>query len=538
VTLAALVKLCQDLADSRSRRFKIERTAQFLRNLSPDEIPAAVAFLTARPFPTSDPRVADVSWATLSEAEASAGSPASAPSLTLLDVAGAFADIAAASGPGSRRAKGERLRDLLRRATADERHMIANILLGELRIGLHDGLVQEAIAQAVGADPALVRRASLVLSDLAEVARIALTQGAEGLRQVGVRVGVPLLPMLAELAQDFGEVFGAHGGRTALEFKYDGARIQVHKQGEAVRIWSRGLADVTDSLPEIVEIARGDLRAETVIVDGEVVAVGPDGRPLPFQELMRRYRRTHEIEETARQIPVALYLFDCLLVDDRPLIDEPAETRWAELHRITGGRYLACRVLASDTAAAQAFLKAALAAGHEGVMAKDPASPYAPGCRGKRWFKIKPAKTIDCVIVAADWGSGRRHGWLSNYHLAVADGTGRFALVGKTFKGLTDDEFRAMTARLQSLAIEEHGATVTVRPEVVVEVAYDEIQRSPRYPSGLALRFARIVRLRDDKSPVQATTLAELRRLYDRQFASKSPHVSRCRGDSRSRHDS
>jgi DNA ligase-1 len=522
VTLAAFVSLCQDLAGSRSRRFKTERTAQFLRSLSADEISTAVAFLTARPFPASDPRVVDVSWATLREVEASAGSPAPAPGLTLLDVAGAFADIAAASGPGSRRAKADRLRDLLRRATADERRTIANILLGEMRIGLHDGLIQDAIAQAAGADPARVRRAALFLSDLAEVARIALTQGADGLRQVGIRVGVPLLPMLAELARDFSEVFAAHGGRTALEFKYDGARIQLHKQGEAVRIWSRRLTDVTESLPEVAAIARRDFAAETVIVDGEVVAVGPDRRPRPFQELMRRYRRVHAIEQAADEIPVVLYLFDCLLVDGRALIDEPSWARWAELERVTGGRHLARRVLTTDSGAAEAFLREALAAGHEGLVAKDPTSPYTPGRRGKRWFKVKPAETVDCVIIAADWGSGRRRGWLSNYHLAVADGAGGFVHVGKTFKGLTDDEFRAVTTRLQSLKVEDNGSTVTVRPGVVVEVAYNEIQRSPRYPSGLALRFARISRIREDKSPAQATTLAELRRLYDRQFASKS----------------
>ena len=522
MTLAAFTTLCRELAGSRSRLFKTERTAEFLRSLSGDEIPAAVAFLTARPFPASDPRVVDVSWATLGEVMESAEPPTADPGLTLLDVAGAFADIATAAGPGSRRAKSERLRDLLRRATAGERRIIANILLGEMRIGLHDGLIQDAIAKAVGTDPAQVRRAALLLSDLAEVARIALTEGVGGLQRVGIRLFVPLLPMLAELAKDFTEVFAAHGGRTALEFKYDGARIQLHKQGNTVRIWSRRLTDVTGSMPEIVAIAQRYLRADDVILDGEVVAVGPDGRPLPFQELMRRYRRVHKIEETAREIPVVLHLFDCLLVDGRSLIDESYEARWAELELVTGGRHLARRVLATDIGEAEVFLNEALAAGHEGLVAKDLTSPYTPGSLGKRWFKVKPAETVDCVIIAADWGSGRRRGWLSNYHLAVADGAGGFAHVGKTFKGLTDDEFRAMTDRLQLLKIEGNDHTLTVRPEVVVEVAYNEIQRSPRYPSGFALRFARIARIREDKSPAQATALAELRRLYERQFGSKS----------------
>jgi DNA ligase-1 len=437
-------------------------------------------------------------------------------------VANAFAEIAEASGPGSKRAKTDRLRDLVDQATSEERRIIGNILVGEMRIGLHDGLVQEAIAEAAGVDLERVRRAGLFLSDLSEVARIALTEGAGGLERVRIRLFVPLLPMLAELSEDFAEVFEAHAGRTALEFKYDGARIQLHKQGDLVRIWSRRLTEVTNSLPEVVEIARRDLRGDSLILDGEVVAVGADGRPLPFQELMRRYRRVHGIEAAAREIPLVLYLFDCLMLDGRSLIDEPYEARWTVLERFTGARHLARRIIPANAAEAEAFLAEALAAGHEGIMAKDVASPYAPGSRGKRWFKIKPAETVDCVITAADWGSGRRRGWLSNYHLAVAGGAGGFAPIGKTFKGLTDDEFRTMTARLQGLKTHDDGYTVTVRPEVVVEVAYNEIQRSPQYSSGFALRFARIARIREDKGPKQATSLDELRALYERQFAAKS----------------
>jgi DNA ligase-1 len=522
VTFAEFAALCQDLAGSRSRLLKTDRTADFLRRLAPDEIATAVAFLTARPFPAADPRVVEVSWATLSSVMESAGSPRTVPDLTVMDVATAFAAIAAAGGRGSRRAKTERLRELLSRATADERRIIGNILLGEMRIGLHDGLIQDAIAKAAGADPTQVRRAGLFLSDLAEVARIALTEGPLGLQQVNVRLFVPLLPMLAELAEDVDEALEAHHNRTALEYKYDGARIQLHRQGDLVRIWSRRLTEVTASLPEVVEIARRDLRADSLILDGEVVAVGAEGRPLPFQELMRRFRRVHAIEAMAKDIPIVLRLFDCLLVDGRPLVDEPYEARWAQLERVTPDAYLARRIVTGDSAEAKAFQTEALAAGHEGLMAKELSSPYAPGGRGKRWFKIKQAETIDCVIIAADWGSGRRRGWLSNYHLAVADGAGGFAPVGKTFKGLTDEEFRDMTARLRALEVHDDGYTVTVRPEVVVEVAYNEIQRSPQYSSGFALRFARVTAIREDKSASEATMLSQLRGLFERQFASKS----------------
>lgn len=529
MSFAEFAALCRELASTRSRLKKTALTAEFLRRLTPEEIPNAVAFLTGRPFPASDPRVIEVSWATISDVFQHAGLAPATASLELLDVAHGFADVAAATGAGSRRAKVERLAGLLSRATEDERQIVRQILLSEMRIGLHDGLIQDALARAAGVELDLIRRSALFLSDLSEVARIALAEGADGLGRVSVQLFVPLLPMLAELSEGFDDVFEAHGSRTALEYKYDGARIQLHKQGDRVRIWSRRLTEVTDSLPDIVAIAQRDLRADPVILDGEVVAVGADGRPLPFQELMRRFRRIHEIEATARGIPLVLHFFDCLLLDGRSLIDEPYEARWAALEGVTGGNYLARRILPVDRAAAETFLAEALAAGHEGVMAKALHSPYAPGSRGKRWFKVKPAETVDCVITAADWGSGRRRGWLSNYHLAVADegvphpdGAEGFAPVGKTFKGLTDAEFREMTERLQALKIRDDGYTVRVRPEIIVEVAYNEIQRSPIYSSGFALRFARIARIRDDKGPQQATTLAELRALYERQFAAKS----------------
>ena len=516
---AEFCAVCHRLESTRGRLEKVALAANFLTRLYPEEIPWAVAFLTGRPFPASDPRVLELSWSALAKLPPIAARPASR--LTLLDVAASFAAIAAAKGKGSRQGKIARLAALFGKATEDEQSILRRILHGEMRIGLHDGLVEEAIAKASGADLATVRRAALFLSDLSEVARIALTQGAAGLKQVGISLFIPLLPMLSELAEDFSEILAAHRARTALEFKYDGARIQIHKRGDLVRIWSRRLTEVTSSLPDIVDVARG-LKGETFILDGEVVALGRNGRPLPFQDLMRRFRRVHRVEALVKEIPLVLYLFDCLFVDDQSLIDEPYDERWVKLTRLTAGAHLAKRTVATAEDAAKSFLQQALSEGHEGVMAKDPASPYLPGNRGKRWFKVKPAVTIDCVIVAADRGSGRRRGWLSNYHLAVIDEAGGFAPVGKTFKGLTDQEFTEMTAKLRSLEVEDDGYTVTVRPEIVVEVTYNEIQRSPQYSSGFALRFARITRIREDKAPHQATTLTELRELYEHQFLSKS----------------
>jgi DNA ligase-1 len=512
---ADFAALGRRLERARGRLEKRDEVARFLRALAPDEISAAVAFLGGRTFPASDPRVLGIRGLPRDSTGALVAEP-----LSLIDVSDAFADVAAAVGAGVRRARDERLARLAARASADEREFLNRIIGGEMRTGVSDGLLLEAIAVAWGVELAAARRASLFLGDLAAVATLAAGGGAAAVAGASPRPFVPLLPMLAEIADDFGAVLAAHGGRTGLEYKYDGARIQLHRAGDRVQVWTRRLSDVTRSLPDVVEIALRDLSRAPFILDGEVVALDAGGRPLPFQELMRRFRRVHGVEALVREMPLALHFFDCLMADGRSLIDEPYESRWQTLTVVTGGRYLAERRIVGDEAEAAAFRAAALAAGHEGVMGKDLASTYEPGGRGKRWFKLKAAETIDCVIVAADRGSGRRVGWLSNYHLAVRDSE-TFADVGKTFKGFTDAQFVEMTERLWKLAAADDGYTVRVRPEIVVEVEYNEIQKSPTYASGLALRFARIARVRDEKAPEQATTLDELRHLYERQFQTK-----------------
>ena len=542
IELARLSELCARLRASPGRLNKLALLADYLRALPPDSVATAVAFLTGRAFPRSDPRVLGVRWlpapdeipmtARTSAADQSAagegtpsgGAPAGTASLTLQDVAEAFAGIADASGAGSRRVRDDLLRALASRATAEERETLQRIIVGELRTGVSDGLVLEAIARAFGAPLESTRRAVLRLGDLSAVAALAARDGAAALTAASVQPGVPLLPMLAQIAEDFDEVLEAHGGTSALEYKYDGARIQLHREGERVWIFTRRLSDVTRSLPDVVEMAQRELANAPLILDGEVLALDTAGRPLPFQELMRRFRRVHEVERLVGEMPLTLYFFDCLMIGGRSLLDEPYERRWEALSAVTGGRHLAERVLVSSVEAARQFRDRALAAGHEGVVAKDLRSTYEPGGRGKRWFKLKVPETVDCVIIAVDRGSGRRSGWLSNYHLAVRDGD-TFADVGKTFKGFTDRQFVEMTERLWGLAASDDGYTVRVRPEVVVEVAYNEIQKSPTYRSGMALRFARITRVRDDKAPGDATTLDELRELYERQFATKGRSV-------------
>jgi DNA ligase-1 len=513
--LSDLAMLRARVAASSGRLEKRRLVAEYLRELSPEDLPRAVNYLSGRAFPASDPRVLNVRGLPAPTATASASAP-----LTLADVAQAFGDVAEANGAGARRLRESRLRELAERASEAERDLLQRVIYGEMRMGLSEGLVLEAIAEAAGVTLSAVRRAALVTGDLTAVAALALGEGPQTLSAAQPRVFVPLLPMLAEIAGDVAEALAAHGGTSAAEYKYDGARIQLHSDGERVAIWSRRLSDVTRSLPDIVEVARRDLRSPPFILDGEVVALDAAGRPLPFQELMRRFRRVRGVEAAAGALPLTLHLFDCLMAEGRSLLDEPYAHRWEALERVTGGRWLAERAVISSAGEGEAFMARALAAGHEGVMVKDMQSLYEPGGRGKRWFKLKTALSVDCVIVAADRGSGRRVGWLSNYHLAVREGDG-WSEVGKTFKGLTDREFTEMTERLRALASEDDGYTVRVRPDVVVEVEYNEIQKSPTYPSGLALRFARIARLREDKSPGQATTLEELRHLYERQFATK-----------------
>src|SRR5213592_363990 len=509
-----LVSLCLELERTPARLEKLRLVAGFLRALPAEDVATAVLFLTGRAFPPADPRALGIRWLP------SADEPTAGPPLSFADVAAAFAAIAETQGQGARQSKERLVGQLLARASQPEREILARVVSGEMRTGVSDGLVLEAIAQVAAAPVGAVRRAALRLGDLSTVAGLGVTGGAAALAAATARPGVPLLPMLAEIAADVDEALAAHRGRSALEFKYDGARIQLHRDGDGVAVWTRRLSDVTRSLPDVVAIARRDLGHAPFILDGEVLALDPAGRPLPFQELMRRFRRVHDVARLVREMPLALHFFDCLMAGGRSLIDAPYRERWDALVAVTGGRHLAERAIVTSTAAADEFLARALAAGHEGVMAKDLASTYEPGGRGKRWFKLKAAETVDCVIVAVDRGSGRRRGWLSNYHLAVLDGE-TFAEVGKTFKGLTDAQFVEMTERLWKLATADDGYTVRVRPEVVVEVEYNEIQKSPTYPSGHALRFARIARVRDDKAPGQATTLGELRHLYERQFQTK-----------------
>ena len=516
---------CRALESTTKRTEKIAHLVKFLKSINRSEVVPAVCFLTGRPFPESDPRVLDVGGQTIWKINRHSGqSTLISRPVTILEVYDTFAKISIASGTGSRQRKENLVDALLSRLAEADVDYLMRIVFGEMRIGAVEGIMLDAIADATMVSPNLVRRGYMLLGDVTKVAELALTKGSEALKQIGVTLFEPIKPMLAEMAQDAQEVLREHGGVTALEFKYDGARIQIHRKNDEIRIFSRRLTDVTSSLPDIVQLARERIRSGEFLVEGEAVAIGKGQKPLPFQDLMRRFRRIHNVERMVEEIPLKLFLFDVIFLDGRLLIDAPYEERWTELELLTDSELLATRIVTGDLETARKLLDSALRAGHEGLMAKDLKSTYTPGVRGKKWFKIKPAEKLDLVIVAADWGSGRRRGWLSNYHLGTRDDeSGEYLVVGKTFKGLNDEEFTKITKKLLELKIRETDYTVYVKPSIVVEVAFNEIQRSPHYKSRFALRFARITRIREDKQPEDADSLGRLQRVYEGQFKYTAP---------------
>jgi DNA ligase-1 len=549
---AKLAHLGEQLERTTKRLELAALLADFLRGLPPEEIPPAVRLTIGQVFPEWDGRALNVSWKAvmavmggLTDAspavhdqisaqavdggqavrmllEQARRQPPSPPLLTILEVFHTFEDIAETAGKGSQARKEALLQGLLVRATPVEAKYLVKVIYQEMRHGVSEGIMLDAIAKAAGVKTRLVRRANQLWGDLGEVALVALSEGEAGLKKATVRLFRPLKPMLAQTAGDLIEAFERYEGRLALEYKLDGARVQIHRRGDEVRIYSRHLAEVTASLPDVVAEVQDKLAAEEAILEGEAVAVDAQGRPLPFQHLMRRFRRKHAVAATVEEIPIELHLFDALYLNGKTLVDAPCQERWAALGKAVGKLNLVRRLIPKTVEEGEAFAEAAYRDGHEGVMAKDLDSAYTPGVRGKSWLKLKRVLSLDLVIVAADWGYGRRHGWLSNYHLAARDAdSGQYRVVGKTFKGLTDGQFQEMTERLLALERSRKGGTVFVQPQVVVEVLFNEIQESRQYRSGLALRFARISRVRDDKTPAEADTIQTLRQLYDQQFQYK-----------------
>jgi DNA ligase-1 len=504
VRFAEVVATAEAVTATRARSKKVAALAHLLGRLSAVEVPVVVSILAGAP---RQGRIG-IGWRTVAAVEVPA---AAEPTLEVADVDTALDRLAGLRGSGSQAVRGELLRDLLGRSTEPEQDLLRRLLVGELRHGALEGLVTDAVAQAAGAPLAAVRRAAMLAGDLPRVAVIACSEGERGLDAIGLTLLRPIQPMLAQTANDVADALGlATGGESApasVEWKLDGARIQVHRDGDAVRIYTRNLNDVTDRLPGIVDLVR-TLPAERLLLDGEAVGVGEDELPHMFQDTMSAFGRSDGVSGAGLQSR----FFDLLHLDGVDLLDLPLAERLAALERVAGP-WRVPGVVTADPARAQGVLDEALAAGHEGVMVKDAASAYEAGRRGGAWRKVKPVHTLDLVVLAVEWGSGRRKGWLSNLHLGARDPGGGFVMVGKTFKGLTDELLTWQTERFLELETSRTDYVVHVRPEQVVEIALDGVQVSTRYDGGVALRFARVRRYRPDKSPAEADTIGAVRSL-------------------------
>ncbi|HKY59389.1 MAG TPA: ATP-dependent DNA ligase [Gemmatimonadota bacterium] len=507
--LSEIVDTSRRVAVTSGRLEKIRLMADLLERTPGAEIEIAVAFLSGSPRQGRlgvGPALLRRAWP---------GTAAEAPALELAAVDERLAKIGVAGGPGSTAERVRLLEDLLRRATPAEQEFLGGLVLGELRQGALESLVAEAVARAAAAGGSDVRRALAVTADLGAVARAVLSEDAPDGAGFAIELFRPLRPMLAQPAEDVAGSL-ARLGEAALEVKLDGARVQIHKSGPDVAVYSRRLNDVTAAVPEVVEAALR-LPAREAILDGEAIALRPDGTPHPFQVTMRRFGRRLDVERMREELPLSVLLFDLLLLDGTELLAEPLSRRSATLADLSPPDLLIPRIVTADASVAEEFMAGALARGHEGLMAKALGSPYQAGSRGGSWLKIKPVQSLDLVVLAAEWGHGRRKGWLSNLHLGARDTeAGGFAMLGKTFKGMTDRMLAWQTERLLALETSRDGHVVHVRPELVVEVAFNDVQASPTYPGGVALRFARVRRYRPDKRADQADTLATVREIHRR----------------------
>jgi DNA ligase-1 len=503
--LAEVVNTSLRIAGTSKRSEKTELLAVLLRRLRPEEVEITVSYLSGC---TRQGKIG-IGWRALQE---SSSPPAERSSLEILDTDRRLQEISETQGAGSTARRAALLRELFALGTEPEQRFLSALLIGELRQGSLEGLMAEAVARASAVPLERVRRAAMMAGDIASVAHAALEKGEAGLAQYDVQLFRPVQPMLAQSADDIDEAL-SELGEAALEYKMDGARVQVHKSGNDVAVFSRRLNNVTETVPEVVEAVRA-MPVESLILDGEVIGLLPDGRPRPFQETMRRFVRKLDVARMRSEMPLTPFFFDALFLDGGSLMDEPQSRRFAELAGFGPASMLMPHTVTNDPERAAEFVRESLNRGHEGVMAKSPAAAYAAGARGQNWLKVKQARTLDLVILAAEWGHGRRRGFLSNLHLGARDTEkGGFAMLGKTFKGLTDEMLAWQTRELLKIEIGRDDYTVYVEPKIVVEVAFNEIQVSPRYPSGLALRFARVKRYRPDKQASDSDTFETVKRM-------------------------
>jgi DNA ligase-1 len=502
--LEEIVTLSADVAKTSGRLDKIAKLADLFARVPPENLPIAIGFLIGWPRQGK----VGVGWATVASAREQ---PAAAePSLTLGDVDTALNQLVAARGKKSATERSRIVGELFSRATETEQHFLSSLLMGEVRQGALEGVMVEAVAKASGLPAVDVRRAVMMAGDVGEVARAVMREGKEGLSQYGLELFRPVLPMLADSASTVHDAMSG-GESVSIEWKLDGARIQVHRKDDRVAVYTRNLNDVTLAVPEVVEAVQA-LPAREIILDGEVIALTPNGKPHAFQTTMRRFGRRLDVESLRQELPLASFFFDVLLHDGESVIDDPLARRLDRLEGIIPESLRVPRILTADVESAVQFQADAIARGHEGVMVKSLSAPYAAGRRGSAWLKVKQARTLDLVVLAVEWGSGRRKGWLSNIHLGARDpATGDFVMLGKTFKGMTDEILAWQTKELLAREVRREGHIVHVRPELVVEIAFNEVQQSSQYPGGVTLRFARVKGYRPDKNASNADTIDAVR---------------------------
>jgi DNA ligase 1 len=508
--LANMVATSGQVAATTARSVKTRLLADCLRTMSAEELEIAVLYLSGE---IRQGRIG-IGPSALRDCAADA---ALAPSLQVIEVDRLLEELATIRGSGSSARRAAALRTLFGRATSEEQEFLVRLLVGELRQGALMGVMIEALSKALGLPLPEVRRAAMYESNLGAIARVSLEAGAAGLQRFQLQLMSPIAPMLAQTANDVDEALATFSGDVAFEWKMDGARIQVHKQGDLVRIFTRNLNDVTSAVPEIADAARA-LSAAQLVLDGEAIVLAPSGRPHAFQTTMRRFGRKLDVARLQQELPMRAFYFDCLRRDELSLVERAARERFSVLSDVVPTTQLIPRLVTRSRDAAAAFYDEALAQGHEGLMAKSLDAPYEAGNRGASWLKIKRAHTLDLVVLAAEWGHGRRQGKLSNLHLGAFDpATQQYVMLGKTFKGMTDEMLEWQTREFQARESHRDQWTVYVRPEIVVEIAFSDLQTSPRYPGGLALRLARVKRYRPDKRVEEADTMESVRKIFAAQ---------------------
>jgi DNA ligase-1 len=510
---ARVVETSTRVSAASARTAKVQQLGAWLRSLAPDEIEIATHYLSGD---TRQGRFG-IGYATLSGA--SAGVAASEPTLSIVEVDRRLEEIAAIRGSGSATRRSNALQELFSLATSAEQQFLVRLLMGDLRQGALAGVMIDAIAAAASLPVQAVRRAAMYSRSLGATAHTALVEGEAGLTHFQLETLSPLAPMLAQTAASVQEALRQLPGAVAFEWKMDGARIHAHKSADVVRIFTRSLNDVSAAIPEIVESLRA-LSINDIVLDGEAIVLDPDGRPAPFQVTMRRFGRKLNVAQLRAQLPIRAFYFDCLRLDGHTLADRPSRERFEALASALPPPLLMPRIVTASEQQAQEFYDAAVAAGHEGIMAKALDAPYEAGNRGAGWLKIKRSHTLDLVVLAAEWGHGRRTGRLSNLHLGALDPvSGEYVMLGKTFKGLTDAMLEWQTRELLAREIRRDQSTVYVRPELVVEIAFSDLQDSPRYAGGLALRLARVKRYRQDKTAAEADDMQSVRHIHPGQSA-------------------